>query len=221
VDQGLTDDGRVRAVRASDGLGYVRRRSTRLDATSEGTITELPPGTVRLEVRTTLLPHGAMQRLTPVLGPVMHLREQRNLRSIKSALEGTSRVHTKPNPVPTGAAVPSALTWGDAGTLLRTSRRRRIATRTPPGATSRPSAQSRVVVEEPRSKIVNVPDSNATEPIVMPRTHAQRRLLIRPRPATNSDPEIARSTRSGRGPWVPSSTIRIMFSNEGHESERK
>jgi hypothetical protein len=87
-------------------------RSTRLDATSEGTITELPPGTVRLEVRTTLLPHGAMQRLTPVLGPVMHHREQRNLRSIKSALEGTSRVHTKPNAVPTGAAVPSGATVG-------------------------------------------------------------------------------------------------------------
>ncbi len=66
-------------------------RSRRLDARSEGRISETEEG-ARLVMRMELRPKGTLRFLLPVLGRFMHKQQERNLAAIRGALEGTGAV---------------------------------------------------------------------------------------------------------------------------------
>jgi len=62
-------------------------RSPRLDAKTEGRISPTDDG-ARLVMRMELKPKGTLRLLLPVMARYMHRQEERNLATIKSALEG-------------------------------------------------------------------------------------------------------------------------------------
>jgi hypothetical protein len=61
--------------------------SARLDAKTEGRVTATEDG-ARLNIRMELRPRGTLRLLLPIIGRYMHHQEERNLSSIKAALEG-------------------------------------------------------------------------------------------------------------------------------------
>jgi hypothetical protein len=64
-------------------------RSRRLDAKSEGRVSTTEHG-ARLVMRMELRPTGTLRLLLPILGRFMHKQQERNLATIKEALEGSS-----------------------------------------------------------------------------------------------------------------------------------
>jgi hypothetical protein len=66
-------------------------RSRRLDAKSEGRVSTTEHG-ARLVMRMELQPKGTLRLLLPILGRFMHKQQQRNLATIKEALEGSSAI---------------------------------------------------------------------------------------------------------------------------------